>query len=85
MTIRTTEKTVTFVKPFTLSAFDEALPAGRYVVATDEELVESGAFQAYRRIATTISVRPPGADFGTLQTVPVDPHELELALARDSA
>jgi hypothetical protein len=50
MTTRTSNKTVTFRRPFVLGGFDEVLPAGAYCVETDEELLEGMSFPAYRRI-----------------------------------
>ena len=44
MTIRTSEKTVTFRNPFVIGGFDEVLPAGVYSVETDEELLEGISF-----------------------------------------
>lgn len=85
MLTRTTEKSVTFQRPFALSAFDEVLPAGTYTVATDEELMEGASFSAYRRVQTVIQVHPPGEAQGVLQSVPIDPRELESALLRDAA
>jgi hypothetical protein len=38
MTVRTTSKMVTFMRPFSLSETDELHPAGTYTVETDEEL-----------------------------------------------
>src|SRR5688500_20154662 len=52
MTMRTTKSTVTFTRPFRLGAFGEQLPAGRYPIETDEELLEGVSFPAYRRTAT---------------------------------
>ena len=46
--IRTTRKTVTFSRPFSLSAVDRILPSGTYTVDTDEELID-GLSLAYRR------------------------------------
>ena len=54
MTIRTTRKTLTFSRPFVLSAVDTALPSGAYTVDTDEELIGGLSFLAYRRIATLL-------------------------------
>jgi hypothetical protein len=39
MPTRTTRKTVTFSRPFSLSAIDKILPSGSYTVDTDEELI----------------------------------------------
>ena len=57
MIIRTTIETVTFRHPFRLSGAD-VQPAGRYVVETDEELLQISALTAYRRLSTFI--RLPG-------------------------
>jgi hypothetical protein len=80
LTIRTTSKTVTFIAPFFLSGLDEVVPAGRYTVETDEELLEGVSFPAYRRISTLIHLHVDG---GVVETVVIDPKELDAALARD--
>jgi hypothetical protein len=79
MTVRTSHKTVTFTRPFSLSAIDEVQPAGTYTVETDEELLQGVSFPAYRRIATLIFLpsRPGGAFVE--QVVNIDPQELEAA------
>ncbi|WP_245593573.1 hypothetical protein [Azospirillum halopraeferens] len=70
-------RTVTFDRPFALRAVDDVQPAGRYVVETEEELVELLSFTAYRRIGTWIRLpQRPGSTDGE-QLVPVDPEELE--------
>lgn len=80
MTKRTTIKTVTFTRPFTLRGMDEERPAGAYVVETDEELVEPLSFAAYRRTATWIRLprRPGGND--SEQLARIDPDELDEAM-----
>ena len=82
MTTRTSNKTVTFRRPFTLAGFGEELPAGAYNIETDEELVEGVSFPVYRRMATLIHLH---AHAGLTQTLTVDPQELDTALARDQA
>ena len=57
MTVRTSRKSVTFTRPFSLSGIDEVQPAGTYTVETDEELLPGLSFPAYRRIATLIFLR----------------------------
>jgi hypothetical protein len=84
MTIRTSVKVVTFMRPFRLSAIDGEQPAGSYTVETDEERLDTVSFPAYRRIATWIRVPLPTGAAGS-QTAVVDPVELEAALARDAA
>jgi hypothetical protein len=56
MTTRTSNKTVTFARPFLLKGIDRILPAGEYRVATDEELIDELSFPVYRRVATMIFV-----------------------------
>ncbi len=72
MTIRTSEKTVIFERPFILSGFDQLLQAGAYRVQTDEELMEGISFPAYRRVATLLHIETvPGVS----QTLTVDPKD----------
>jgi len=84
MTRRTSRSTVTFTKPFRLSALDEVLSAGTYAVESEEELVDGLSFVAYRRVSTVMLV--PGGPGGPvqMQVVPVDPTELEAALQADA-
>ena len=89
MMTRTTTKTVIFGRPFALSGL-EVQPAGTYAVETDEELIPSLSFTAYRRIATWL--RLPGRRYegtepsaGLSEVVAIDPAELEKALASDAA
>jgi hypothetical protein len=63
MMTRTTVKTVTFRRPFALSGLEGVQPAGIYTVETDEELISSLSFSAYRRTATWL--RLPGWREGT--------------------
>ena len=83
MMIRTSEKTVTFREPFVLGGFDEVLPAGAYIVETDEELLEGISFPAYRRILTLMHLHPKPGHPGLTQTLAIDPNELDAALKRD--
>jgi hypothetical protein len=83
MTMRTTKSTVTFVRPFRLGAFGEQLPAGRYPIETDEELLEGMSFPAYRRIATVMQLMPDLLHRGVTEIAVVDPEQLEEALTMD--
>lgn len=85
MPLRTSIRTVTFARPFLLSGFEQPQPAGSYTVETDEELVEELSFPVHRRVATLIRLPSPSRGTAVVQTVPIDPAELELALQRDSA
>jgi hypothetical protein len=77
MTMRTSRKTVTFRRPFSLSGLDEMQPAGTYTVETNEELLESLSFPAWRRTATVILLRPQAGGVGLGQDLEIDPSELE--------
>lgn len=83
MTIRTSEKTVTFRKPFVLGGLDEVLPAGDYSVETDEELLDGVSFPAYRRILTVIHLHEKSNNPHRTRTMTIDPNELDAALMRD--
>ena len=63
MTIRTNEKTVRFVRPFSLKGAERSFPAGAYRVITDEELIDGISLLAYRRVSTMILV--PGGLHGS--------------------
>jgi hypothetical protein len=85
MTTRTSKKTVTFRRPFVLGGFDQLLPAGAYIVETDEELLEGISFPAYRRILTLLHLHPKPGRPGLTETLTVDPNELDAALECDRA
>ena len=80
MTERTTRKTVTLRKPFSLGADPEVFPAGQYVVETDEELLEPLSFTAYRRVATIMTI-PYRA--GVSRALTINPDDLDAALFHD--
>ena len=82
MTLRTTHRNVTFQHPFSLKGVDGTLPAGTYLVETDEELLEQLSFTAYQRVATSIRL-PSGTSGGSYQRIRVDPADLEAAEKRD--
>lgn len=84
MTTRTSRRTVTFEGPFVIGGLDEALPPGDYVVETEEELLEGLSFPAYRRTLTMIYLHDDSRNPGRWQALPIDPSELDAALARDA-
>ena len=84
MTMRTSRKTVTFTRPFSLRGIDGVQPAGAYTVETDEELLEGLSFPAYRRVATTIFLPSRPGDVVSGQLVAIDPSQLEAAEERDA-
>ena len=77
MHTRITKKTIAFSKPFRIAAFDEVLPAGKYTVETEEELLEGSLMPAYRRIATRLHVRNSP---GLTRIRNVDPNDLDIAM-----
>ena len=84
MTVRTSNKTVTFTRPFSLSGID-AQAAGTYTVETTEELLQGVSFPAYRRMETLIFLPSrPGGTF-VERVVNIDPLELEAAQKRDAS
>jgi len=83
MTTRTTRTTVTFRRPFSLSAIDKILPSGTYTVDTDEELIDWLSFLAYRRIATLLHLPSTSTRVGVSEIFAINPVELEAALKRD--
>jgi hypothetical protein len=83
MTTRTTTSTVTFRKPFRLSAFLEPLPAGTYSIETDEELLEGVSFPAYQRMAIVMHLNADASPSGIRESVILDPAQFEETLAAD--
>ncbi len=81
--MRTSRKTVTFRRPFSLSGLDEIQPAGTYTVETNEELLEAVSFPAWRRTMTVILLRPQGGT-GRGQDLEIDPAELEAVADADA-
>ena len=84
MTTRTSNKTVTFARPFLLDGVDRTLPAGAYRVTTDEELIEGLSFPAYRRTATMIFLPVGGPHSAAVEMVTIDPLDLAAAQNRDA-
>lgn len=86
MMTRTSRKTVRFAHPFRLACLERTLPAGEYTVVTDEELIQSVSFPAYRRVATMMMV--PLSERGSsvaVEMVNIDPEDLSKALVLDLA
>lgn len=82
---RTTANTVTFRAPFKLNGFDEVLPAGSYSVETEEELLQSLSFEAYRRVSTVLRIPAQSGNPILARILPINPEDLEAALKRDQA
>jgi hypothetical protein len=66
----TTNKTVTFHRPFRLNGVDRLLPPANYRVMSDEELIEGSSFPAYRRISTAIFV--PASSGSAIEMLIID-------------
>ena len=81
MTTRVTTRAVIFARPFVVNETDGEQPPGIYTVETEEELLESASFPAYRRVSTTLHCPAAG---GITRYAIVDPAVLEAALARDA-
>lgn len=82
---RTTRKTVSFARPFVLEGYEQELPAGEYVVETEEELIQGLSFPAYRRVLTMLHVDLLPGRPGEKEAWSIDPRNLGAALIRDKA
>lgn len=85
MQSRLHEKTITFRSPFRLAGIEGDLPAGDYVIETDEELLQSMSFLAYRRVATFIRLPSASRGAGPARTLKIDGNDLDAAVRRDEA
>lgn len=85
MVERLTSKSVEFVFPFLLGGVDGLQPAGVYEVETVEEQIDGLSFIAYRRLSTTIALRPGVSSMRVRQITEIDPTDLAVALERDAS
>jgi len=85
MNLRTTSRTITFRRPFSLFGLDDIQPAGTYTIQTDEEPIEGLSFLAYRRVATVIFLPLRHGGPGSFQAIPVTPEAVDTAQARDAS
>ncbi|HEU0081750.1 MAG TPA: hypothetical protein VFQ87_02670 [Bradyrhizobium sp.] len=83
MTTRTRRETVSFAGPFRIAGIDRLLPAGKYEVVTDEEMIEGLSFASFRRVATMI-MAPAAAHNGSMEMITIDPADLERARRIDA-
>jgi hypothetical protein len=81
MVLRTTKSTITFAAPLKLEGREDAQPADRYDIETDEEVIEANGRTVYRRGATLLIL----PSHGMIRTMTVDPGQPEAALAKDMA
>jgi len=84
MTTRVTTKTVVFSRPFVLNEADGEQPPGIYTVETEEEPLDVMSISAYRRVSTVMYRCNLHAFGGFVRFDPIDPAELDAALARDA-
>lgn len=82
MTSRTTRSIVTFAYPFVIAGYSDELPAGKYEIIVEEDLIEGPSFMAYRRTATQILIDGQ-TGVGRMEIRPIDAEDLELALSLD--
>lgn len=78
--MRTTTSTVVFTRPFHLPGFAHTHLPGAFEVKTDEEALDTFS-EGWHRVATTIRL----VDKGNVQVWPVEPADLDKALAADIA
>ena len=76
MTMRSRRETVTFKHPFRIKGIDRLLPPGAYEVITDEEMIEGLSFEAFRRVATMITVSAAPPRTSTMERISVNPADL---------
>jgi hypothetical protein len=81
--MRSTHKTATFRRAFTLAGVDGEQPPGTYVVVTDEEEIAGVLFTAWRRVETSMRLPAVDVDTGQIQVVQINPNDLAEALAKD--
>jgi hypothetical protein len=71
---------VTFRQPFHLGGLGGRQPAGTYTIETEETLLDTYPTVVYRRTATLMHVATAP---GVMQGLPINPDDLDLALAKD--
>lgn len=85
METRSTRTMLTFRNAFTLPHDVRTVPAGDYVLVTEEERLEGLTFNAYRRISGHLIVGGGPANPGRTEMIPVTEAEVEALAARDIA
>jgi hypothetical protein len=83
MIVRTTSKSVTFRRGFSLKGADGLQPAGTYAVETEEEAIPTLSFLADRHLSTTMMLSTRYGGAVVRQVITIDPEDLEAAQARD--
>lgn len=85
MTTRTSYKSVTFNRPFRLGNLDEMIPAGKYLIKTEKELLKGVTSTSYRRIETLMHMIADSKKPNLTKFLKINPNELDAALKRDQA
>lgn len=85
METRSTRTTLTFRNAFTLPHDVRKVPAGDYVLVTEEERLEGLTFNAYRRISGYLIVGGGPANPGRTEMIPVTEADLDALVSQDEA
>ena len=85
MTMRSRRETITFNHPFRIKGIDRLLPAGAYVVITDEEMIEGLSFASFRRVATMIMVAAAPPRSSTMEMISIGSVDLSDAQRIDAS
>jgi hypothetical protein len=83
MLTRVVEKAIAFERPFHVAACDVALPAGSYVLETEEEEILGLSFVAYRRVGMRLTWSGEAGRDAPLRSVRVSSEEIEAAVLGD--
>ena len=83
--MRTSRRTVTFTRPFSLRGIETEQPGGTYAVGTDKQLLEGLSFPTHRTVATAIFLPSRPGDLISGQLVTIDPLQLDAAEKRDAS
>ncbi len=81
MSTRAKQETATFNHLFRINGVDGVQPAGSYIVQIEEEALDGLSFVSHRRLETSMLLSPGST--GSVQSISIDPRDLEDALARD--
>jgi len=84
MSMRSTERTITFARSFRLSALDGPQPPGSYRLLTEEQRLEGLSFDAFQRVRTLLYLPADSLPGRTREVVDVDPAELAAAVVADA-
>lgn len=82
--MRTTEKEITFHRPFRLESLVEPQEAGTYRLIVDEELIAGLSFPAYKRVATHLEIPRLSSSSIVRQRLQVSYDDVHRALALDA-